>query len=158
MTPESDALDPVTAARSDWMGVLARSNPKSLAERMAGLGAAPAFDWLRKPEFGAVMTRGRAGGTGRMFSLGEMTVTRCALRLRDRPEIIGHAYVQGRAAAKAEQAAVADAMLQTPDLAEAVMAEVVEPLRAEEAARHLKLRRKAGSSKVDFFTMVRAEG
>ena len=157
MTAESNALDPATAARSDWMGVLARSNPKSLAERMAGLGSAPAFDWLRKPEFGAVMTRGRAGGTGRMFSLGEMTVTRCALRLRDRPEIVGHAYVQGRAAAKAEQAAVADAMLQTPDLAEAVMAEVVEPLRAEEAARRLKLRRKAGSSKVDFFTMVRAE-
>lgn len=140
------------------MGLLARARPDSLAEKVDGLDAAPAFDWLRRPEFGAVTTRGRAGGVGQMFTLGEMTVTRCALRLIDRPDVVGHAYVQGRDAGKAERAALADAMLQTPDLAAAVQRDVIEPLRQEEAARRLELRRKAGASKVDFFTMVRAEG
>lgn len=147
-----------TAARSDWMGVLARANAGSLATAMSELADKPEFQWLRRPEFGAVMTRGRAGGTGQAFSLGEMTVTRCALRLAERPDIVGHAYVQGRDAAKAENAALADAMLQTDATADAVRETVVEPLRAEEAARRLRARRKAGATKVDFFTMVRAEG
>ena len=71
---------------------------------------------------------------------------------------VGHAYVQGRAFKKAEQAALADAMLQTPSLADAVRCQVIEPLRQAEMARRLKLRRKAGATKVDFFTFVRAEG
>ena len=33
-----------------------------------------------------------------------MTVTRCALQLTGRGNVAGHAYVQGRNAAKAEQA------------------------------------------------------
>ncbi len=147
-----------TEQRAEWMGVLARAEPAALQAAMAALGPAPAFDWLRRPEIGAVMTRARAGGTGRAFSLGEMTVTRCALVLKDRPDVVGHAYVQGRATAKAEHAAIADAMLQTDDLHDRVMAEVITPLKRAEAARRLKARRKAGATKVDFFTMVRAEG
>lgn len=144
--------------RADWMGVLARAPAAALEARMAALGAAPAFDWLRRPEFGAVMTRGRVGGGGMAFSLGEMTVTRCALRLAEAPEVVGHAYVQGREAGKAERAALADALMQTAAHRARVSREVVEPLRAEEAARRLSARRKAGATKVDFFTMVRAEG
>lgn len=147
-----------TEDRAAWMGVLARADAAALAARMADVPDKPAHSHLRPPEFGAVMTRGRAGGTGQMFSMGEMTVTRCAVRLEGRAEVAGHAYVQGRNAEKATHAAVADAMLQCPDLADAVMSKVVEPLRAAEAARRLKARRKAGASKVDFFTMVRAEG
>ncbi len=93
-----------------------------------------------------------------MFSLGEMTVPRCALALNARPEIVGHAYVQGRSSEKAEAAALADAMLQTEDLAEAVRVAVLAPLEQEEQERRARLRRKAGASKVDFFTMVRGEG
>jgi len=147
-----------TADRADWMGVLARADAASLKRKMAALGPAPERRWLRRPEIGAVMTRGRAGGTGQAFSLGEMTVTRCALRLESREDVIGHAYVQGRDVEKAEQAAVADAMLQIDSTRAAVLAEVVEPLRQEENARRLAARRKAGATKVDFFTMVRAEG
>jgi alpha-D-ribose 1-methylphosphonate 5-triphosphate synthase subunit PhnG len=140
------------------MGVLARAPADRLTALMAALGGKPATDWLRRPEIGAVMTRGRAGGTGDAFTLGEMTVTRCALRLKDHVGIVGHAYVQGRDVAKAEAAALADAMLQCEAYAGSVRAAVVEPLRAEEAARRLRARRKAGATKVDFFTMVRAEG
>jgi len=151
-------VDAPDERRAEWMGVLARADAGALAGRMAELADRPDHVFLRPPEYGAVMTRGRAGGSGQMFSMGEMTVTRCAVRLEGRPEVAGHAYVQGRNADKATAAAVADAMLQCPDLAAVVMATVVEPLRDAEAARRLRARRKAGGSKVDFFTMVRAEG
>lgn len=144
--------------RADWMGVMARASASALAARMAELNDRPSHVFLRPPEFGAVMTRGRAGGSGGLFSMGEMTVTRCAVRLDGHPEVAGHAYVQGRNADKATNAAIADAMLQCADLADVVMTTVVEPLKADEADRRMRVRRKAGSSKVDFFTMVRAEG
>ncbi len=151
-------MDAENQARAEWMGVLARAPAEDVTDAMAAIEPTPAFDWLRRPEFGAVMTRGRAGGTGQPFSLGEMTVTRCALRLKDRPEVVGHAYVQGRDVRKAELAALADAMLQVEGTAEQVRATVIAPLKAAEADRRLKARRKAGATKVDFFTMVRAEG
>ena len=51
----------------------------------------PGFDWLRRPETGAVMVRGRMGGTGAPFNLGEMTVTRCSLTIAD--GVVGHERV-----------------------------------------------------------------
>ncbi len=148
----------VQTTRADWMGVLARADAASLQRCFKALGDTPSYEWLRRPEVGAVMTRGRAGGAGQAFSMGEMTVTRCALRLVDAPDVVGHAYVQGRDVGKAECAALADALLQTETLADRVLADVIEPLRLEEAARRLRARRKAGATKVEFFTMVRAEG
>ena len=143
--------------RADWMGVLGRAPAKSLEAKMKALGDATSFDWLRQPEIGAIMVQGRAGGTGAAFNMGEMTVTRCALRLAGEAESVGHGYVQGRDARHAELAALADALLQTERQAE-VMDAVIRPLKAEEAAKRLAARRKAGATKVDFFTMVRAEG
>jgi alpha-D-ribose 1-methylphosphonate 5-triphosphate synthase subunit PhnG len=139
------------------MGVLGRAPIKALETKMKGLGAPVPFDWLRQPEIGAIMVQGRAGGTGSAFNMGEMTVTRCALRLTGEANAVGHGYVQGRDARHAELAALADALLQTEKYAE-VMDAVVQPLKAEEAAKRLSARKKAGATKVDFFTMVRAEG
>lgn len=139
------------------MGVLARADAGALNRRVAELDALPDVDTLRPAEFGAVMTRGRAGGAGRMFSLGEMTVTRCAVRLRDAPDIVGHAYVQGRNARKAELAAIVDAMMQTAEHRVRAETTIVTPLAEEEAERRMRARRKSGATKVDFFTMVRAE-
>jgi alpha-D-ribose 1-methylphosphonate 5-triphosphate synthase subunit PhnG len=159
MSDDAKISNPEQVDRANWMGLLARANPKALAQRMSDLGPLPSHAWLRRPEIGAIMTRGRAGGTGEAFSMGEMTVTRCALRLIAAPEIIGHAYVQGRDSAKAEMAAIADAILQSdgPQAAR-VRATVLAPLANAEENRRLQARRKAGATKVDFFTMVRAEG
>ena len=69
------------------MAVLAKApeEPEEPEELLEGLWAAAgitaSFEWLRWPETGAVMVRGRTSGTGAPFNLGEMTVTRCALRL-----------------------------------------------------------------------------
>ena len=70
--------DPAQYARKAWMGVLARAVPARLAELVPD---PPPHSFLRAPEVGAVMVRGRTGATGAPFNLGEMTVTRCAVRL-----------------------------------------------------------------------------
>jgi len=141
--------------RPDWMGLLARARPAELATLWAAFGPEPAFDWLRRPEMGTVMLRGRAGATGAPFNLGEMTVTRASLRLAC--GTVGHAWVQGRDTDHARSAALADALMQT-DRAGAVRAAVLEPLaRAEADRRHARAAR-AAATKVDFFTMVRGEG
>ena len=132
-------------ARREWMGVLARAPAADLARLWAAWGPAPGFVWLRPPETGTVMLRGRAGGTGAPFNLGEMTVTRAALRLEC--GAVGHAWVQGRDRAKTETAALVDALMQT-DAAEALGDRVIAPLRAAKAA----------ATQVEFFTMVRGEG
>ena len=98
--------------RQIWMGLLARAPADRVNALWQDLDLAPAFTWLRRPETGSVMVRGRAGGTGAAFNIGEMTVTRCALQIEG-SGVIGHGYVQGRSKRHAEIAALADAFLQT---------------------------------------------
>lgn len=141
-------------SRQDWMSVLAKAPAAALAEAYAALGAAPGFTWLRAPEHGAVMVRGRTGGTGAAFNLGEMTVTRCTLRLDD--GAVGHAYVAGRNAEKARIAALCDAMLQG-DGADVVRTGVVEPMRRALSEQASATAARAEQTRVDFFTMVRGE-
>lgn len=141
----------IIAARQSWMGLLARANPARLAQLFPDL---PPLDMLRPPEIGAVMVQGRTGATGQPFNLGEMTVTRCALRLAS--GTVGHAHVQGRDKAHATRAAVLDALLQT-DQAVAVTAAVLTPLQAEEATRRSTRAAKAAATRVEFFTLVRGE-
>jgi len=141
------------ADRQRWMSLLAKARPERLAAALAGLDL-PAYDWARAPETGAVMVRGRMGGSGAPFNLGEMTVTRCALRIASGE--IGHAYVQGRDKAHATSAALVDALMQGPRAAE-LRAAVLEPLAAAAAADSAARAGKAAATKVDFFTMVRGE-
>ncbi|WP_212523435.1 phosphonate C-P lyase system protein PhnG [Actibacterium sp. MT2.3-13A] len=140
--------------RQGWISLLAKAPAGALARRWAALGLSPGFTWLRAPEIGGVMVRGRMGATGAPFNLGEMTVTRCALRLEG--GAVGHAYVQGRDKAKAEQAALLDALMQT-DAAAEVREKVLEPLAAELEAAAATRAAKAAATKVAFFTMVRGE-
>jgi len=140
--------------RRAWMGLLAKAPAKELARLWGEFGREPAFHWLRRPEAGGVMVRGRAGATGAPFNLGEMTVTRCSLKLDC--GTVGHAYVQGRDKTQATQAALVDALMQTEE-AGAVREAVLDPLaEARRTARAARAAR-AAATKVDFFTMVRGE-
>ncbi len=138
-------------ARRDWMSLLAKAPPARLAALLPDL---PPHDLLRPAEIGAVMVQGRTGGTGAPFNLGEMTVTRCSLRLAD--GAVGHAMVQGRDRAHATRAAAADALMQTA-AAPRIEAEVLAPLRHEAAARRQARAAKAAATRVEFFTLVRGE-
>ena len=139
------------AARQKWMAVLARASADELAAGLALLPALPEAEVLRAPETGLVMVRGRAGGDGDAFNLGEMTVTRCAIRLGSH---IGHAYVAGRDHAKARLAALLDAALQDTALQNVLMQAVVEPLAVAQQATRAAEARKAAATRVDFFTMA----
>jgi alpha-D-ribose 1-methylphosphonate 5-triphosphate synthase subunit PhnG len=140
--------------RKEWLGLLARA-PLALLEAWAALQPQRAIGWLRQPETGLVMVRARAGGTGAQFNLGEMTVTRCALRLEG--AATGIAYVQGRAARKAEIAALADALLQTGE-GVTVRRELIEPIRARLLADAARRHRKSKATKVEFYTLAREAG
>lgn len=141
-------------ARKSWMSLLAKAPAPELARLWPMLDPEPGYSYLRTPEIGGVMVRGRAGATGAPFNLGEMTVTRCSLRL-DGGEV-GHAYVQGRDKDHATRAALVDAMMQT-GRATQVRTEILRPLQdALDAARETR-RARAAATKVDFFTMVRGE-
>jgi alpha-D-ribose 1-methylphosphonate 5-triphosphate synthase subunit PhnG len=139
-------------ARQQWMSLLAPAKAGRL-DALFPRERFPSFAYLRKPETGLVMLRGRVGGTGSPFNLGEATVTRCAIRLDD--GTVGHAFVMGRSHAHALGAAICDALLQGPDsdLSQTVIA----PLARERAEREHELARKNAATKVEFFTMVRGE-
>ena len=143
---------PQSTERRHWMGVLARARTEEIEARLAALPPAPPHARLRGPETGLVMVRGRAGGDGAPFNLGEMTVTRCAVRLEDGR--VGHAYVAGRDARQAELAALLDALLLDEAARPAIRDAVIAPLAAVQAEARAELARRAAATRVQFFTMT----
>lgn len=133
------------------MSVLARADVQTLAAQLAALDDLPTYNRLRGPESGLVMVRGRAGGSGAPFNLGEMTVTRCTVRTAD--GLTGHAYVTGRDMRQAELAAVFDALLQDPARHAVLRATVIAPLEQAQADRRAEIAAKAAATKVNFFAM-----
>lgn len=148
-------LSPDIDRRRRWLAVLAKALAEEIAAAWRDLGPLPAVQRLRGPETGLVMLQGRVGGEGPPFNLGEMTVTRCTIRLENGR--IGHATVAGRDGGHAERIAVLDALLQDPARHDAIHTAVVAPLATAQAARRDEAARKAGATKVEFFTLVRGE-
>lgn len=136
------------------MRLLALSSWNDLKACTEDFAATPC-DVIRPPETGLVMLRGRIGGTGSAFNLGEATVTRCAVRIAKGHE--GYAYVMGRNHGHAKLAAVCDALLQDESQHGKVDAEVLQPLQKLMADQRSLAARKAAATKVDFFTLVRGE-
>lgn len=145
--------------RADWMALLARA-PQELLESVLGPQAGAAPRWLRAPETGLMMVQGRAGGTGERFNLGEVTVTRCALRLDEAgtKAPVGVAYVLGRSHRQAQLAALADALLQDPAQQAALDARLLAPVRQHLARRRAERMERTRSTKVEFFTVARESG
>jgi alpha-D-ribose 1-methylphosphonate 5-triphosphate synthase subunit PhnG len=137
------------------MAVLAHAKTSAIAERMARL-TLPAHHNLREPENGLVMVRGRIGGDGAPFNLGEATVSRAAVQLASGE--VGFGYTLGRDRDKAKLIALCDAMIQSHGHADAIESEVIAPLRARlDAERRVKAEETA-ATRVDFYTLVRGEG
>jgi alpha-D-ribose 1-methylphosphonate 5-triphosphate synthase subunit PhnG len=143
-----------TRERQNWLSVLARSDRAAIEGLVAGQDL-PAVETLRPAEIGLVMVRGRAGGNGQRFNLGEMPVTRCSVK--STAGHVGHGYVQGRDKAHAELTATLDAALQDAGRRQALVDAVIEPLTKALAEKKATVEAKAAATKVDFFTMVRGE-
>ena len=151
MTAES-AME---ARRKGAMAVLAHSDAADIAERLGAIDV-PAHQSLREPENGLVMVRGRIGGDGAPFNLGEATVSRAAVRLASGE--VGFGYTLGRDIDKARMIALCDAMLQSPEFADAVEGNVLAPLRTAMHTQRGRRSAEAAATRVDFYTMVRGEG
>ena len=143
-------------ARRDWMSTLAKARSQDLIDAWNTLPERPRFTALRAPEHGLVLVRGRMGGAGSPFNVGEMTVTRAAVRLETGET--GVSYVAGRSREHAEIAAAVDAMMQSVALRPMVEADIIETLKAAHETRRTLAARKAAATRVDFFTMVRDRG
>ena len=111
---------------------------------------------LRPPETGLVMIRGRIGGDGAPFNLGEATVSRAAVRLSTGE--VGFGYTLGRDRQKARMIALCDALVQSDEFADAVEAEVIAPLRTQMISERNRTAAETAATRVDFYTLVRGEG
>ena len=143
------------ARRKAAMAVLAHSDAAEISARLAAL-AVPEHQDLREGENGLVMLRGRIGGDGAPFNLGEATVSRAAVRLATGE--IGFGYTFGRDRVKARMIALCDAMVQSEQFADSVEVKVIAPLRAEMVAERNRKAAETAAPRVDFYTRVRGEG
>lgn len=145
---------PPHAARQAWLAVLVEATRDELAP-LEALGHTAGIAVLRPAEIGLVMVRGRVGGGGAAFNLGEATVARAAVTLPTGETGIGH--VLGRDKDKARLVAIGDALLQSPATHATVEATILAPIAARLAEDKRAARAKAQATKVDFFTMVRGD-
>jgi alpha-D-ribose 1-methylphosphonate 5-triphosphate synthase subunit PhnG len=137
------------------MAILAHSSTLDIAGCMETI-AVPAYEHLRTPESGLIMLRGRIGGDGAPFNVGEATISRAAVRLASGET--GFGYALGRDMKKVELIALCDALIQSRDYSDLVETQVLAPLRARlETAKQSKIS-EAAATKVDFYTLVRGEG
>jgi alpha-D-ribose 1-methylphosphonate 5-triphosphate synthase subunit PhnG len=143
------------ARRKAAMAVLAHADTAHISACLKAV-AVPAHEDLREAENGLVMVRGRIGGDGAPFNLGEATISRAAVRLASGE--VGFGYALGRDRDKARMIALCDALVQSRDFADSVEARVIAPLRAAISSRHAQTAAEAAATRVDFYTMVRGEG
>jgi len=137
------------------MSILAQATGAEIERAWQALPERPEYHVVRRPEVGLVMVRGRAGGSGAPFNLGEMTVTRCTVDLPS--GMAGHGYVAGRDVRHAELAAVFDALLQDPLLTTRLEEAVIAPLEAGQRERRRQVAARSAPTRVEFFTLVRGD-
>ena len=140
--------------RKSWMSLLATSSQSDLLNLWEQKKIKVNYVWLRTPEIGSIMAQGRMGVTGDKFNIGEVTITRCSLKLNC--GTIGHSYVQGRSKKKAEISALCDALMQTK-MSKEINKNIIIPLEKIKKDNKDKILSKAEATKVDFFTLVRGE-
>ena len=143
------------ARRRAAMAVLAHSDAAEIASRLEAM-AVPVYENLREPENGLVMVRGRIGGDGTPFNLGEATVSRAAVRLSTGE--VGFGYTLGRDRQKARMIALCDALVQSDEFADAVESQVIAPLRTRMISERNRTAAETAATRVDFYTLVRGEG
>jgi alpha-D-ribose 1-methylphosphonate 5-triphosphate synthase subunit PhnG len=152
MTGQTDSTP---EKRRAALGVLARA---TLAELQQPIETHwPRLDArdLRSPEIGLVMVRGRTGGDGAPFNLGEVTVTRAVVELPDGRR--GYGQTLGRDKAKARLAAIADALWLGDEDRARIECEVLSPVRARLVTARARTASETAATRVDFFTLVRGD-
>jgi alpha-D-ribose 1-methylphosphonate 5-triphosphate synthase subunit PhnG len=142
-------------ARRHLMLVLSQATAAEIDEVLSGFGPLPEASDLRTPEIGLAMVRGRIGGDGQPFNVGEASVTRAAVRLTD--GTVGVSYRLGREPETTRLCALVDAIWQQHARRADIETLVLAPLAARTAVRQQLAAARTAATRVDFFTMVRGE-
>ncbi len=136
------------------IGLLSRASAKELLV----LSSEPfsTFDVtdLKPAEAGLLMLRGRMGGDGAPFNLGEASMARATVEIEGRR---GFGFRLGRDAGLARQAAIADALWQNPALSDLIEEKITDPVRQRLARAAAQTASQAAATRVDFFTLVRGD-
>jgi alpha-D-ribose 1-methylphosphonate 5-triphosphate synthase subunit PhnG len=147
-------ISPEQSLRRDAMSVLAHAPTDRITVCLVPLDI-PAHETTRQPENGLVMVRGRIGGDGAPFNLGEASISRAAVRLVSGE--IGFGYTLGRDGEKARLIALCDALIQNAHFKNEIEQAVIAPLREEQAAARARQAAETAATRVDFYTLVRGE-
>ncbi|AUX79689.1 phosphonate C-P lyase system protein PhnG [Sinorhizobium fredii] len=140
--------------RKEGMRLLARATLAELTAAWEAIADKPDVAPVRGPETGLVMVRGRIGGGGDPFNLGEATVSRATVRLSTGE--VGHGQMLGTDKERARYAAIFDALFQHDAHRRAV--EALHRLIAARLDRQDQRKaEETAATRVDFFTMVRGE-
>ena len=153
--PVPDLAASAAGPRRAAMALLAQAHTPEIRQGLAAVADPLRYVELRPVATGLVMVRGRIGGDGAPFNLGEASVTRAAVRM-DSGEV-GFSYLLGRDHDKARLAAVCDALWQSDGRRDAIERHVLAPIRSRMARERAEKREQAAATRVDFFTLVRGE-
>jgi alpha-D-ribose 1-methylphosphonate 5-triphosphate synthase subunit PhnG len=149
------STDPAPTDRRAVMALFAQASSVELSHVLAAFGDLPDADDIRSADIGLAMVRGRIGGDGKPFNVGEASVTRAAIRLAD--GTVGICYRLGRDVALARRLAIVDALVQQTAQGARIRHAILDPLRDLVARRHAREAAETAATRVDFFTMVRGE-
>jgi alpha-D-ribose 1-methylphosphonate 5-triphosphate synthase subunit PhnG len=152
---DGSTADVVRARRRAAMTVLAQAKVDDIARGLDQVAGDIEFAEPRPAEIGLVMLRGRIGGGGAPFNVGEATVTRAAVQLTSGET--GFGYVLGRDREKARLAALCDALWQTDAYRQHIEQHILAPMRAAQKEKRALARAQTAATRVDFFTLVRGE-
>lgn len=154
-SPASPAHETQAAPeRKRRMEALARARRDELEQFLSAHAGDVAVSSVRGPETGLVMVRGKIGGGGSPFNLGEVSVSRASVRLSTGE--IGHGQLLGGDKTHARLAAILDALGERDEFSAAVDG-LVATIEARIAEEDAALAAETAATRVDFFTLVRGE-
>jgi alpha-D-ribose 1-methylphosphonate 5-triphosphate synthase subunit PhnG len=148
------SLDEMQRERKRVMDLLALATLPELSLAWDEIAEKPAILSVRGPQTGLVMVRGKTGGSGQPFNLGEVAVSRATIMVQDGPA--GHAHILGHQPEKARLAAVFDGLAQMPEYRSAV-SHLLGRVSKRVSEDRRKQAEETAATRVDFFTMVRGE-
>lgn len=139
------------AALARWSA----STREELEHALGELDALPEAEDLRPAETGLVMARGRIGGGGAAFNVGDVALSRATVRLPTGE--IGFGHVLGTDRAHARLCAICDALWQKPGTHADALAVLLERIGRRVARARAAEAEAAAATRVEFFTMTRGE-
>lgn len=141
--------------RKAWIAVLNRADVNDLVSAKQGLKTKVDYEFIVRPETGMIMGQAKADGNGARFNLGEITVSRCVLKLKE--NCLGVSCILGSDLVHAELAAYFDGLLQLPEYQDPLFETLIDPLKAKLEVQDLQKAEEAKKTKVEFFTMKKGE-